>query len=111
MSSVSSEMPVSLPARGQARTGRADRDRRVGAGRRHLDPAVAVAERLVGALLQAQRLGVELELEILVGDRDDDVRQLLDASAQGTPPGSEGRLLYQSQSQVSNVFKTWGSSI
>jgi hypothetical protein len=86
MSSIWSEMPGVLAARGHVRTGRADRDRRVDAGRRDLDPAVAVAERHVDAPLEAQRLGVELERAILVGDRDDDVGELADACAHGTPP-------------------------
>ena len=64
MSSVWSEMPVSLPP--ASRSDRAGRSRSgLGAGRCDLDPAVAVAERYVDALLGAQCLGVELERTIL----------------------------------------------
>src|SRR5919197_3592125 len=55
-----------LAARGHVRARRADRDRRLGAGRRDLDPTVAVAERHVRALLEAERLGIELQHPVLV---------------------------------------------
>jgi hypothetical protein len=45
---------------------RDDGDRGLGAGRGDLDPAVAVAERDVGALLEAERLDVELDGALLV---------------------------------------------
>ena len=72
MSSVVSVMPVSrLPAL-LARRAAGQRDGGLGALRGDLDPAVAAAERDVGALLEAERVDVELDRAILVGDRDDD---------------------------------------
>ena len=44
-----------------------------------LDPAIAVAERNVGALLEAERVDVELDGAVLIGDRHDDGPDLADA--------------------------------
>ena len=62
---------------------RRKRDGRVGAGRRDLDPAVARTERLIGALLHAERADVEVERLVLVGHGDDDVGDLADAGGRG----------------------------
>src|SRR6266496_4266936 len=61
-----------------ARAWRHQRDRRARAGGRDLEPAVAVPERDVGALLEAERLDVELECPVLVGHRDDHASHLRD---------------------------------
>ena len=66
-----------------ARRGRDDRDRRDRPGRSDLDPAIAVAERHVGALLETERADVELDRPLLVGDRDADGRDLADARCGG----------------------------
>src|SRR5436190_3428675 len=62
---------------------RGDRDRRDRAGRGDFDPAVVVAERDVGALLEAERVDVELERLVLVGDRDADDAELVDTGCGG----------------------------
>jgi hypothetical protein len=50
----------------------------VGPGRGDLHPAIAVAERHVGALLEAERLDIELDGALLVADRDADGPDLAD---------------------------------
>ena len=55
-------------------------DRGFGVAGSHLDPAVAVAERDVGALLEAELLDVERDRCVLVGDGHHDGVELVDAS-------------------------------
>jgi len=62
-----------------ARGRRDDGDRGLGAGGADLDPAVAVAERDVGALLEAERVDVEGDGALLIADRHDDGPDLADA--------------------------------
>ena len=50
---------------------RGERDRRLGAGDRHLDPAHVRAHRHVDDLLEAERADVEVERPVGVGDRHD----------------------------------------
>ena len=77
---VGVEADAGLDVAGRVAGGRRDDgDRRVGAGGADLDPAVAVAERDVGALLEAERLDVELDGALLVADRDADGPDLADA--------------------------------
>ena len=77
---VGVEADAGLDVAGRVAGGRRDDgDRRVGAGRADLDPAVAVAERDIGALLEAERLDVELDGALLVADRDADGPDLADA--------------------------------
>jgi hypothetical protein len=46
-------------------------DRRRSTGRRDLDPAAALAERGIKALLEPERFDVEVQCPFLVADRDD----------------------------------------
>jgi hypothetical protein len=57
-----------------------DRSHRV--GRRHFDPTVSLLgpERHVDALLEAELLGIELDRTLLIGHRNDDRADLVDAS-------------------------------
>jgi hypothetical protein len=74
---------VSLLPASLSGPGRAERDRGLGTTRSHLDPAALdpLAEGDVGALLEAERLGVELDHPVLVRDRNDDVGNLADPGA------------------------------
>src|SRR5207248_8803138 len=67
-------------ARRRARGRRGEGDGGHLVARRHLDPTVAVAERHVDALLEAERLDVELDRTVLIGHRDNDRADLVDAS-------------------------------
>ena len=67
-------------ARRRARGRRGEGDGGHLVARRHLDPTVAVAERHVDALLEAERLDIELDRTVLIGHRDNDRADLVDAS-------------------------------
>ena len=77
---VQADARLAVAAVGLVRRGRGERDRRLGAGWRNLDPPILALERNVDALLEPELLDVKVDHGVLIADRNNHRRQLLDAA-------------------------------